>query len=201
MSSIENSIEMIVENHQDNPTIVGIVCHPHPLQGGTMNNKVVTTLTRVIKDLGGTAVRFNFRGVGKSLGEFDNGIGETKDVLDLITWAKQKWPSAQIWLAGFSFGAYVSLRASSQTPIAQLISIAPAVNNSDFSGLHPHCPWIVAIAEQDEVVAPEEIKNWVNTLNPKPEILLFEKTSHFFHGELINLRNRLIEILKHAHPL
>lgn len=200
MSSIEN-IEIVIENDQTDPKIVGIVCHPHPLQGGTMNNKVVTTLTRVIKELDGTAIRFNFRGVGKSVGEFDHGIGETEDTVSVIEWAKQKWPLAKIWLAGFSFGAYVSLKAASAIPVSQLISIAPAVNHADFSGLHPHAPWIIVIAGHDEVVPAQEIKNWVDTLAPKPEVLTFENTSHFFHGELINLRHKLIEMLKHAHSL
>ena len=188
-----SSIEKIIENEQDDPKIVGIVCHPHPLQGGTMNNKVVTTLTRVIRECGGTAIRFNYR-------KFDHGIGELHDTLEIIQFAQAKWPSADIWLAGFSYGAYLSLKAATQVKnIKQLISIAPAVNHMDFSGLHPHCPWIVVIAEDDEVVPAQEIKNWIQTLTPAPTVLDFEKTSHFFHGKLIQLRDTLLETLQHAH--
>ncbi len=191
MSSID-AIEKIIENEQESPPFVGIVCHPHPLQGGTMNNKVVTTLTRTIRELGGTAIRFNFR-------EFTHGVGETQDTLLLVNYVRERWPHAKIWLAGFSFGAYVSLCAASQTPVSQLISIAPAVNHADFSNLHPHCPWIVVIAENDEVVPAKEIHDWVDTRDPKPIVIEFANTSHFFHGELINLRNTLIETLQHAH--
>lgn len=190
-----SSIEKIIENEQDNPKIVGIVCHPHPLQGGTMNNKVVTTLTRVIREFGGTAIRFNYR-------KFDNGIGETQDTLEMLQLARQKWPQAEIWLAGFSYGAYISLKVAAQEKnIKQLISVAPAVNNADFSGLHPHCPWTVVIAETDEVVPAQDIKEWIKTLSPAPTVISFENTSHFFHGKLIDLRDTLIASLKHAHAL
>ncbi|HEV2614736.1 MAG TPA: alpha/beta hydrolase [Gammaproteobacteria bacterium] len=195
MSSIETAIEMVIENEQAAPKIVGIVCHPHPLHGGTMNNKVVTTLTRVIREFGGTAIRFNYR-------KFDHGIGELQDTLEIIQLAKQKWPQADIWLAGFSYGAYISLKAATQIKnLKQLISIAPAVNNADFSGLHPHCPWTVVIAEADEVVPAQDIKNWIKTLSPTPEVITFENTSHFFHSKLIDLRDTLIASLKNAHPL
>jgi len=190
-----SSIEMVIENEQTAPKIIGIACHPHPLQGGTMNNKVVTTLTRVIREFGGTAIRFNYR-------KFDHGIGELQDTLEIIQFAQQKWPDAEIWLAGFSYGAYISLKAATQTKnIKQLISIAPAVNHMDFSGLHPHCPWIVVIAEEDEVVPAQDIKNWIKTLTPIPDVISFEDTSHFFHGKLITLRDKLIASLKHAHAL
>lgn len=190
MSSID-MIEKVIENEQPNPPFVGIVCHPHTLQGGTMNNKVVTTLTRTIRELGGTAIRFNFR-------EFDHGVSETADTILLVNYARTRWPHAKIWLAGFSFGAYVSLCAATQTPVSQLISVAPAVNHGDFSHLHPHCPWIVVIAEDDEVVPAQDIHDWIATRDPKPTVIEFTNTSHFFHGELINLRNALIEALKNA---
>src|SRR3990167_3653863 len=85
-----------------------IICHPHSLMGGTMNNKVVTTLARAFSDLGHHTVRFNFRGVGESKGVYDAGIGETKDVLAIWDWIKARRPQDKIWLAGFSFGAFVS---------------------------------------------------------------------------------------------
>ncbi|MDX2164294.1 MAG: alpha/beta hydrolase [Gammaproteobacteria bacterium] len=189
-----SSIEKIIENEQDNPRIVGIVCHPHPLQGGTMNNKVVTTLTRVIREFGGTAIRFNYR-------KFDHGIGELQDTLEIVQFAQKKWPEAELWLAGFSYGAYLSLKAATQAQdIKQLISVAPAVNHMNFSGLHPHCPWIVVVAEDDEVVPAQDIKQWIQTLNPQPTVLDFENTSHFFHGKLIQLRDILLETLQYAHP-
>src|SRR5690348_488965 len=99
-------LDVIATNHEqaNNTTPIAIVCHPHPLHGGTMNNKVVTTLARTFKDLGLRSVRFNFRGVGKSGGIYDHGVGECKDLIAVIDWVKKIFPQAPIWLAGFSFG-------------------------------------------------------------------------------------------------
>lgn len=183
-------------------SIACIICHPHPLYGGTMHNKVITTLARTFYDLGLVTIRFNYRGVGKSTGTYGHGNGETEDTLTLIEWAKKEWPSHQLWLAGFSFGAYVSLRAAIQTSfIQQLISIAPAVNHADFTDLHPHCPWILIQGDQDEIVPAPEVYAWAKQLQPPPDIISFPNASHFFHGELVNLRQQLSEKLKHAHTL
>jgi alpha/beta superfamily hydrolase len=182
--------------------IIGIICHPHPLHGGTMHNKVVSTLSRTFRELGITSLRFNYRGVGKSGGSFAEGSGETEDTLAVIEWAKEQWPQANIWLAGFSFGAYVSLRAATiANNISQLISIAPAVNHADFSHLHPKCPWLLVIAEKDTIVPADEIKKWIKTLQPPPDILTFSEATHFFDGQLVTLRQQLIDKFHHAHTI
>ena len=106
-----------------------VVCHPHPLHGGTMQNKVVTTLARCAEELGMPSLRFNFRGVGASAGAFDEGRGETDDALAAVATARQRWPDAALWLAGFSFGGYVALRASTTRgvgEVSRLVTIAPA---------------------------------------------------------------------------
>src|SRR5262245_11120788 len=90
----------------------GVICHPHPLYGGTMDNKVVHTLSRAFQELGAPTIRFNFRGVGRSAGTFANGDGETEDTLALVRWGRERWPGAQVWLAGFSFGGAVAIRAA-----------------------------------------------------------------------------------------
>lgn len=181
---------------------IGIMCHPHPLHGGTMNNKVVTTLTRVFRDLDMINIRFNFRGVGKSTGTFDEGIGETDDALAIIKWAQKCFPGKEIFLAGFSFGAYVSLRAAAYTKLSHLISIAPAVKHAPFLALKaPTCPWSVVIAEDDQIAPAKDTYQWINTLRIKPEILSFPHTSHFFDGKLLELREQLVQRLKDAHAL
>lgn len=205
-------LEACVYEPLDTADQIGIICHPHPLHGGTMNNKVVTTLARTFKELNMINIRFNYRGVGKSEGSYDHGIGETQDALSIIQWAHDKWPNKKIWLAGFSFGSYVALRATTeisqshqahqkQNLITQLITIAPAVNHADFSGLHPNSPWLVVIAEKDTVVAADDIKAWLKTLHPTPDVLSFPEATHFFDGQLVFLREGLIKKLSHAHPL
>ncbi len=175
---------------------IGIICHPHPLHGGTMNNKVVTTLARVFKDLGLRSVRFNFRGVGKSAGKFDQGKGEVNDLLAVVEWVKTIAPEVPIWLGGFSFGAAVSAYAATQIPVARLVSIAPPVPRFDLTGLPPIlCPWVVVQGDQDEIVEPEAVFNWIETLNPKPVVIRMEGAGHFFHGRLLELRSKLEEVL------
>ena len=175
---------------------IGIICHPHPLFGGTMDNKVVTTLTKTFQYLGLHAVRFNFRGVGRSAGQFDQGNGELEDLLAVIDWMQQQHPSREIWLAGFSFGAYVAAKAATQLPINKLVTIAPAVQHFPMQNLPPIlCPWVLVQGEKDDVVPPQEVFAWAETREPKPIILRFPEAGHFFHGQLGELRTRLEEVL------
>ena len=130
-----------------------LICHPHPLFGGTMTNKVAHILARTCNDLGAVAVRFNFRGVGKSVGAHDDGRGETEDVLAVIAWAEQRWPGATIWLAGFSFGAAMALRTARRHQVAKLVTVAPALRwLEQLDGATPNCPWLVVQGDQDELV-------------------------------------------------
>ena len=110
-----------------------IICHPHPLQGGTMHNKVVTIIERALLELGLATVRFNFRGVGKSEGMHDNGAGETDDVVAIAHWLRRVRPGDALWLGGFSFGSYVALRAAPRVEPAQMILVAPPVGRWDFA--------------------------------------------------------------------
>lgn len=173
--------------------ITAIICHPHPLQHGTMNNKVVTTLARALRQLGLTTIRFNFRGVGQSEGRYADAIGETDDLLAIIAWLNKVRPQNKLWLAGFSFGSYVAYRAASQiASVAQLISVAPPVHHFDFASLpQPECPWLVLQGDKDEVVPPALVFEWVDSLIVKPELLVFKDVGHFFHGRLIELRERV----------
>ena len=167
-----------------------VVCHPHPVHGGTMQNKVVHTLARGFLGQNFAALRFNFRGVGKSAGTFDNGDGELDDVLAAIDWLRTEFPEKPLWIAGFSFGAAMAVRAAVSPGAEGLISVAPAVsrfaNNLD---LQPECPWLIVQGDQDELVDIEETIAWVNELNPGPVLECFPETEHFFHGKLVLLRN------------
>jgi uncharacterized protein len=169
---------------------VALICHPHPLQGGTMQNKVVTTLERALRELGLATLRFNFRGVGRSAGAFDNGIGETDDLLAIAQWAQRVRPGDALWLAGFSFGSYVATRAASMLPTRQLITIAPAVTRWDFTVLPaPPCPWLIVQGEADEVVDPAAVYAFAATRRPAPTLVRVTETGHFFHRRLIELRS------------
>ena len=108
----EGTLEAVLEGETENPAMIAIVCHPHPQFGGTMDNKVVTTLIRAARDAGAAALRFNFRGVGESQGAYSDGIGEVEDLIAVHRWLSKKYPGTPLWLAGFSFGSFVAARAA-----------------------------------------------------------------------------------------
>lgn len=173
---------------------VAVICHPHPLLGGggSMTNKVVTTLDRSLLDLGLATVRFNFRGVGRSEGVHDNGIGETEDLLAIARWVRAQRPGDVLWLAGFSFGSYVALRATAALDPAQLILIAPPAGRWDFTGIAaPRHPWLIVQGEADDVVDPAAVYTWAASLQPPQAVVRLPDTGHFFHRRLIELRETL----------
>ena len=176
--------------------LLGIVCHPHPLYQGNMNNKVVTTVTRVFQRLDIVPIRFNFRGVGASEGTYGDSIGEQADLRAVIKWLQSQFPDYTLLLAGFSFGSYIATKVATEVNPEVLITIAPPVHHNDFNSLPPiHFPWIVVQGEADEVVPPEAVFAWIDSLPIKPILIRMPEVSHFFHGHLIALRDLLISEL------
>lgn len=183
--------------HKNEKSMTAVICHPHPLYGGTMHNKVVYTTSRALNELGIKTVRFNFRGVGDSTGNYSNGVGETDDLLAVLHWLTAVIPGDEICLAGFSFGAYVATRTASLFKAKLLITIAPPVQSFDFSTLIiPSYPWVVIQGEEDEIVAPTLVYNFVENLDPAPKLIKIPHAGHFFHGKLIELRKAIIETVK-----
>ena len=169
-----------------------VLCHPHPLHGGTMHNKVVTIMERAMRELGLRTIRFNFRGAGESEGEHDEGYGETDDLFAVTEWVRRTRPDDDLWLGGFSFGSYIALRAAQNLKLGQMITIAPPVDRYEFSSVqHPNCPWLVVQGDEDEVVALEDVKCWIEDLEPPPDFLVMEMATHFFHRRLMDLRGLL----------
>lgn len=179
---------------------VGVFCHPHPQHHGTMLNKVVHTLCRASNALGAPAVRFNFRGVGASDGDYAQGHGEVEDTLAVVDWARQRYPGAELWLGGFSFGAMVACRAALTASPARLVSIAPPASAiTDFmAGEQPDCPWLIVQGDADEVCACDAVVDWVNSMAPGPELVVFEGVDHYFHGRLTVLRQAVETFLQGA---
>ena len=179
-----------------------ILCHPLSTEGGSLNNKVVTMAARSLRELGAGTVRFNFRGVGKSEGNFDHGEGEQHDLLAVVAWVREQRPDHDLWLAGFSFGAYVSLRAAHAVQPEGLISIAPPAGRWDFRRIAPvACPWLVIQGDEDEIVDPQAVYDWIATLKRKPDLVRMPDTSHFFHRKLIDLRGALQHGVKNWLPI
>lgn len=189
-------IEYAVDRPDDDASarpLVAIICHPLPTEGGSMHNKVVTMTARALRELGATTVRFNFRGTGASEGSFDNGDGEVEDLKAVVAWVREQHPDAALWLAGFSFGAYVSLRAAAAVDPAVLVSIAPPVGRWDgFDDLPvPTMPWLVVQGEADDVVDSQGVFDWLKRIKAQAELVRMPDTGHFFHRKLIDLRGAI----------
>jgi alpha/beta superfamily hydrolase len=172
----------------------GVVCHPHPVYGGALTNKVVHTVARALNELGIATIRFNFRGVGASEGQFDEANGETDDALTVVEYGRSRFPGAALWLAGFSFGGGVAIRAASRTPTQQLIAVAPAVRLVNVSEARPQCPIFVVQGDADDTVAPDSVLNWAASLNPSAKVALIAGVEHFFHGRLNDLRDAILTL-------
>lgn len=184
-------ISDVPEPEDERPATI-VICHPHPLHGGTFRNKVVTILERSMRELGLRTVRFNFRGVGASEGEFDDGYGETDDLFAVTEWVRKTRQGDQLWLGGFSFGAFVALKAAQNLSLGQLISVAPAVKRYGFAELaHPGCPWLVVQGDEDEVVNMDDVVQWTESIEPPPDLVVMNGASHFFHRRLMDLRGLL----------
>jgi alpha/beta superfamily hydrolase len=191
------ALEAVVEEPAAAASSYAVVCHPHPLYGGTMDNKVVTTVARALNDAGIPTVRFNFRGVGASAGAYGEGVGETADADAVASWGAKRWPGQALVLAGFSFGAYVVLRLAQQRLPRYLIAVAPALELFDAFGMtSPRCPWLVVQGDADEVVDPAGIINWVNGLDPKPRLVVLPGAGHLFHGSLRELRDAVVDAIR-----
>lgn len=189
-------LEAIVEVPDAAAVGAAVVLHPHPQHGGTMHNKVAHTLARTFVRSGYVTLRFNFRGTEASEGRYDNGIGELDDALAAIGWLREQYSDLPYWLAGFSFGAAIAIRAAVETSPAGLVSVAPAVSRFA-SGLEtqPTCPWLIVQGDEDELVDVQETIDWFNSLKPGPELLVLNGVEHFFHGRLGDLREAVTEFV------
>jgi alpha/beta superfamily hydrolase len=166
-----------------------VVCHPHPLYGGTLDNKVVYILARAFEECGAATIRFNFRGVGSSAGGYDGGRGETEDALAAIAYGRARWNGARLWLAGFSFGAAVAVRAAARAEPDKLVLVAPGVTRMAMDDVpSPRCPWLLVQGDADEVIEPEEVLQWAQRQSVPAQIRRCPGAGHFFHGRLHELR-------------
>jgi len=178
------------------PAGLALVAHPHPLQGGTLDNKVAQTLAKAFFGLGYVAVRFNFRGVGASRGAFDDGNGETDDALAALAHARSRFGAAlPLALGGFSFGSFVQTRVAERVEAERLVLVGPAVKR--FAVRPVPADTIVIHGEQDDVVALADVLDWARP--QELPIIVFPGCGHFFHGRLPQLQ-RTVAGMWHRHP-
>ncbi len=203
----EGHIEVLIDAPE---TVRGIalVCHPHPLFGGANTNKVAHTLARCYRDLGFAAIRPNFRGVGQSEGKHDEGIGETDDMLSVISWAQSRWGSLPLALGGFSFGGYVQVRVANRlaegiAPPRQLILVGTAAGDTTGSGrrydtpaVPKNIPTLLIHGENDETVALANVLEWARP--QELPVIVVPGADHFFHGKLHIIRELIARNVAHA---
>lgn len=184
------ALEVALNLPADRPHGIALVAHPHPLQGGTLDNKVAQTLAKTLVTLGYASIRFNFRGVGKSEGTFDNGGGETDDALAALAFARAQFTGlamAPPVLAGFSFGSYVQARVAARVAPERMVLVGPAV--SRFTAEALPADTIVIHGEQDDVVALADVLAWARP--QQLPIVVFPGCGHFFHGRLPQLQRTI----------
>lgn len=182
-------VETVIDDPETARHGLVLVAHPHPLFGGSLDNKVVTTLARAAVDAGWVAVRPNFRGVGMSEGEFDAGRGETEDLLAIARFVEQSYPELPWVLAGFSFGAYVQHRVRQRLDARRLILVAPAVTMYAFDPVPPDT--VVIYGDADEVIPPAAMRAWAAAQGIEARIIA--GAGHFFHGRLAALKQAFME--------
>jgi alpha/beta superfamily hydrolase len=185
------NLEGIAQLPDSEPRAIAVIAHPLPTMGGTMDNKVVTTLSKTFMDLGFAALRFNFRGVGASEGTFDSGNGEVEDTLAVIDYARQSFGELPLVLSGFSFGGYVQARVAQHLHPQphRLVLVAPAVGRFAMPRV-PHGTLVIH-GDKDDVVPFADMMEWARPQHLP--IVVLPDAEHFFHGRL----NQLRELVRH----
>jgi uncharacterized protein len=201
----EGRLEGRYHHSKANNAPIALLLHPHPQHGGTMNNKVVYTLYHAFVRRGFSALRFNFRGVGRSQGTFDRGEGELSDAAAALDWLQTYNPNASAcWIGGFSFGAWIGMQLLMRRPeIDGFVSVAPPANLFDFSFLAP-CPasGLIVIGDRDQLVPQEPVQKLVHKLIYQRDIQIAHRiipgADHFFAGQLEELGAVIDEYLAAA---
>ena len=173
----------------DAPVAAAVVCHPHPLGGGTMNNNVVYRVAKALGEAGVAVLRFNFRGVGASTGRHDGGVGEEEDTLAALELLSQRHPTLPLWMAGFSFGARVGLTVGAREPrVVKLLGIGLALRMFDYSFLNAsEKPKAIIQAAQDEYGPRPEIEAAAAAMAPPKRLWIVDGASHLFPQHLADL--------------
>lgn len=182
-------IEAILREPASSVSRAAIVCHPHPLFGGTMHNKVVFRIARAFQEAGFAVLRFNFRGTGLSQGEHDEGRGEQEDLRAAMSFIEQKFPDAEVWLAGFSFGSMVMLRAAAcDERVRAIVAAGVPVSKYDFSEVaRCHKPKLFVQGALDQFGSVEDLKRFFSALDEPKTLKIIEGAEHFFEGRLEEL--------------
>ena len=182
------AIDVAINDPGSSRRAIALIAHPHPLQGGTRDNKVVTTLARAFFSLGMCAVRPNFRGVGRSEGEHDRGIGETEDLVAIVAELRRRYGDLPLVLAGFSFGAFVQTRVAQRVAPKRVALVAPAVNRIGTEAVAQDT--LIVHGDEDDVVPLPQVLAWARPHDVT--VTVVPGGEHFFHGRLAQLQRIVV---------
>jgi alpha/beta superfamily hydrolase len=188
-------LEAHLRQPQGDPLGAVVFCHPHPVYGGTMDNTVIYQTSKAAAETGFAALRFNFRGVGQSTGQYDQGLGEQEDAAAAVRWLGEKYPSLPLGLAGYSFGAWVGLRVGCSEPLVRaLIGLAVPLDLYDFEFLIANSkPARYIVGTEDEFCSLENLDRWERRLPVSSSLHRIEGADHFFTGHVPHVRNLVAE--------
>ena len=172
-----------------------VVCHPHPVYGGTMDNRIVYRSAKAAAAAGFASLRFNFRGVGQSTGQFDHGLGEQEDVVAALSWLKGRYPALPLALIGYSFGAWVGLRVGFAEPnVSLMVGIAPPLDLYPMEFLeHNPKPSLFIVGTEDEFCSKESISRLKPRLPATSSLKLLDGADHFFSEQTENVQELISE--------
>ncbi len=191
---------LLQEREHDPARIIAVVCHPHPLYGGTLHNKVVHRAAASLHQMGVVVLRFNYRGVGNSAGAYDQGAGELDDARTALRWLEARHPHARRWLVGFSFGAWVAARlAASESEVERVVMIAPGVRASSFESMRAATvPKLVIQGTADDICPLAALELEYPSWSDPKELVLVQGGTHFFDRQLTAFGDALT---RHLEPL
>lgn len=181
----DGPLEALLDAPEGEPRAVAVFGHPHPLHGGTMHTKALYQAAKAMPRIGVAAVRFNFRGVGRSAGTFDAGPGEKADFRAAIDFAQERFPDVPVWAAGMSFGSWIAMTVGAEDPrVSLLLGVAPPVDRYDFEPLKTcTLPKFIIHGESDELISIKEIRKFYSQLPEPKELVVIEDANHLFEGK------------------
>jgi len=190
-------LEALVDIPASTPRALVIFAHPLPIEGGTMHTKVVFQSAKALARIGCVVVRFNFRGVGRSAGTWDEGRGEMDDYRAVVDFATKQHPGLELWAAGFSFGSHVAMTVGADDPrVCTLIGIAPPVNKYDFSKVTTSVkPKFVIHGLQDELIPVKAVREFYARLPEPKELVEIDRANHLFEGQTAEVGEALEDLL------
>ncbi|MEO8682338.1 MAG: alpha/beta family hydrolase [Vicinamibacterales bacterium] len=181
----EGVLEALLDLPAEAPRAVAVFGHPHPLHGGTMHTKALYQAAKAMTRIGVAALRFNFRGVGRSAGTFDAGPGEKADFQAAITFGTERFPDIPVWAAGMSFGSWIAMTTGAEdTRVSLLLGIAPPVDRYDFDALKTcTLPKFIIHGEMDELISMKDVRKFYAQIPEPKELVTIEDADHLFDGK------------------